>query len=116
MEVSVHNASNSSLQSIIPGGDFVRIGGLVFDPAGNLWVTNSNVTEPISVMKSDGTWKSFEADNILTDFNALGEIIVTRTNDKWGIIPKSNGLFALRDINTIDDISDDFYVRVSFVD
>ncbi len=116
VEVAVHNASNSSLQSIIPGGDFVRIGGLVFDPAGNLWVTNSNVAEPISVMKSDGTWKSFEADNILTDFNALGEIIVTRTNDKWGIIPKSNGLFAMRDMGTIDDISDDIYERVSIVD
>ena len=116
VEVAVHNASNSSLQSIIPGGNYVRIGGVVFDPAGNLWVTNSNVTEPISVMKSDGTWKSFEADNILTDFNALGEIIVTRTNDKWGIIPRSNGLFAMRDNGTIDDISDDIYERVNIVD
>ncbi len=116
VEIAVHDASNSSLQSIIPGGDFVRIGGLVFDLTGNLWITNSNVAEPISVMKSDGTWKSFEADNILTDFNALGDIIVTRTNDKWGIIPKSNGLFAMRDEGTIDDISDDIYERVSIVD
>ena len=73
MELTVHNASNSSLQSIIPGGDFIRIGGLAFDPAGNLWVTNSNVAEPISVLKSDRSWKSFKADNQLTDFNVLGK-------------------------------------------
>ena len=112
----VHNASNSSLQSIIPGGDFIRIGGLAFDPAGNLWITNSNVAEPISVLKSDGTWKSFKADNQLTDFNVLGKILVTRTGDKWGIIPRANGLFAMRDNGTIDDISDDIYKRVSIVD
>ncbi len=32
-ELTVHDASNSSLQSIIPGRDAVRIGGLSFDPA-----------------------------------------------------------------------------------
>lgn len=114
--VTVHNASNSSLQSIIPGSNYVRIGGTVFDPEGNLWVTNSNVNEPISVLKSDGSWKSFEADNLLTDFKALGEIIVTRTGDKWGIVPRSNGLFAMRDNGTIDDVSDDIYERISVVD
>jgi len=115
-EVGIFNASNSSLQSIIPGGDFVRIGGLTFDPAGNLWVTNSNVAEPISVRKSDGTWKAFKAENKFSDFNALGKILVTRTGAKWGIIPKGNGLFAMDDNGTIDDISDDIYERVSIVD
>lgn len=116
VEVEVHNASNSSLQSIIPDANYIRIGGLSFDQSGNLWVSNSNVTEPISVRKTDGSWKSFEADNKLTDFSVLGTIIVTQTNDKWGIIPKSNGLFAMRDNNTIDDTSDDIYERVSVVD
>jgi hypothetical protein len=115
-EVAVHNASNSSLQSIIPGGDFVRIGGLAFDPGGNLWITNSNVAEPITVLKSNGTWKSFKAGNKLTDFSALGSILVTRTGHKWGIIPKANGLFAMDDNGTIDDISDDIYERVSILD
>lgn len=115
-ELTIHKASNSSLQSIIPGGDFVRIGGLAFDQGANLWATNSNVAEPISVLKSDGTWKSFKADNLFTDFPVLGSIIVTRTGDKWGIIPKANGLFAMHDNGTIDDISDDIYKRVSVVD
>lgn len=115
-ELTVHNASNSTLQSIIPGGNYVRIGGVAFDPGGNLWLTNSNVAEPISVLKSDGSWKSFKADNLLTDYDALGMILVTNSGDKWGIISKANGLFAMRDNGTIDDISDDIYERVNIVD
>ena len=65
-----YNESNSTLQTIIPG-PYVRIGGVALDPEGNLWMTNSNVAEPISVLKSDGTWKSYRADNLITSFGAL---------------------------------------------
>jgi len=62
---------NSSLQSIYPGADFIRIGGIAYDAMGNLWMTNTGVAEPISVLKSNGTWQSFRADNLITDFAAL---------------------------------------------
>lgn len=114
-EVNQYQVGNSSLQTIIPG-PYVRIGGLAFDPMGNLWVTNSNVQNPISVRKSDGTWKSFRAGNKITDFGALGSILVTRSGHKWVIIPRGNGLFAMDDNGTIDDDSDDIYERVSVVD
>jgi len=114
-EVNQYKVGNSTLQTIIPG-DFVRIGGLAFDPQGNLWVTNSNVQDPISVRKADGTWKSFRADNKITEFGALGNILVTFTGHKWMIIPRGNGLFAMDDNGTIDNASDDVYERVSVVD
>jgi hypothetical protein len=115
-EVARYVESNSSLQSIYPGADFIRIGGMAFDPMGNLWITNSNVQEPVSVLKQDGTWKSFRADNKISEFDALSRILVTRTGHKWVIIPRGNGLFAMDDNGTIDDPSDDIYKRVSVVD
>ncbi|MCK4750049.1 MAG: hypothetical protein KAT15_23500, partial [Bacteroidales bacterium] len=113
---NVYKESNTSLQSIFPGSDFIRIGGITYDDQGNLWITNTGVSEPISVMKSNGTWKSFRADNLITDFSALGEILVTQWGHKWIIIPRGNGLFAMDDNGTIDDTSDDSYKRVSVVD
>ncbi len=114
-EITSYNEINSSLQTIIPG-PYVRVGGVALDPQGNLWMTNSNVSEPISVLKPDGTWKSFRVDNLITAYNALGEILVTSAGNKWVIVPRGNGLFAMNDNMTIDDTSDDIYEKVSVVD
>ncbi len=114
-EISTYNEINSSLQTIIPGA-YVRIGGVALDPQGNLWMTNTNVSEPISVLKPDGTWKSFRVDNLISTYNALGEILVTSAGNKWVIVPRGNGLFAMSDNMTIDDTSDDIYEKVSVVD
>jgi len=106
---------NSSLQTFLPG-NFVRIGGVAFDPAGNLWMTNTQVPEPISVLKPDGSWKSYRVDNLLTDYNALGDILVTQAGHLWVIVPRGNGLFAMDNNLTVDDISDDQYRKVSVED
>jgi len=111
-----YTESNSSLQSIIPGEDFIRIGGITLDPIGNLWMTNTGASEPISVRKTDGNWKSYKADNLISDYSALGEILVTQSGDIWAIVPRGNGLFAMNTNYTIDDASDDEYRKVSVVD
>ncbi len=116
MEEMRYTEANSTLRSIIPGGDFIRIGGIAFDFLGNLWMTNSAVDEPISVLKPDGTWKSFRVDNLLSNFGALGNILVTQSGQIWVIVPRGNGLFAMDNNQTLDDISDDLYKRVSVVD
>jgi len=103
---------NSSLQTFLPG-NFVRIGGVAFDPAGNLWMTNTKVSEPISVLKPDGNWKSFRVDDLLADYNALGDILVTQSGHLWVIVPRGNGLFAMDNNLTVDDTSDDQYRKVS---
>ena len=111
-----YTEGNSSLQSIIPGGDFIRIGGIAFDYLGNLWMTNTGVAEPISVFKTDGTWKSFRVDNLISNYSALGNILVTQSGHQWAIIPRGNGLFAMDNNQTIDDTSDDIYEKVNVVD
>ncbi len=107
--------TNSSLQTILPG-NYVRIGGVAFDPDGNLWMTNANVPEPISVLKPDGSWKSFRLNNLLTDYNTLGEILVSQAGHLWVIVPRGNGLFAMDNNLTVDETSDDVYRKVSVED
>lgn len=115
-EITLYDETNSTLQNLIPGEPYIRIGGVALDPQGNLWMTNANVAEPISVLKSDGTWKSFRVDNLLSEYGALGDILVTGAGNKWVIVPRGNGLFAMDDNRTLDDTSDDLYEKVSVVD
>jgi len=115
-EFTQYDETNSSLQNLIPGQPFTRIGGVALDSQGNLWMTNSNVAEPISVLKTDGSWKSFRVDNLISQYNALGDILVSSSGSKWVIVPRGNGLFAMDDNMTIDDTSDDIYEKVSVVD
>ncbi len=114
--VASYGETNSSLQSIIPGGDAVRIGGLDFDENRNLWMTNTGVAEPISVLKADGSWKSFQADGLISSYPALGDMLITESGHLWAIIPKGHGLFAMDFNGTIDDTEDDVYKLVNVVD
>lgn len=114
--VTIYNEDNSSLQSIIPGEPHIRIGGLEIDSEGNVWMTNLGVAEAISVRKADGTWKSFVADNLISNKYTLGDIIITQTGDKWVVIPKSQGLFVMHDNGTIDNTEDDEYIALNVMD
>ena len=113
--VETYDNSNSSLQTIIADADFYRIAGLAFDNENNLWVTNSSVSNPISVRKVDGEWHSFNYDNIISDI-LLSEIIVTKNNHKWVILPNGNGLFVFDNNQTIDNENDDLFKKLSVID
>jgi ligand-binding sensor domain-containing protein len=104
--VKIFNEKNSSLQNIIQGQPYVRVGGLAIDRNNNLWATNSEVTNPVSVRKSTGEWKSLPYGNKINAAN-LGKILITRSNIKWIILPRGGGLFAFDERGTIDDPNDD---------
>jgi TSS9, PorZ, N-terminal beta-propeller domain/Two component regulator propeller len=106
---------NSSLQTIFPGDDFYRLGGLCYDNQKNLWVTNSGVSEPVSVLTYKGEWESFSFNNILGTLN-LGDIIVTQSGYKWIILPSGNGLFVFDDNGTLDNKDDDEFLKLSVRD
>lgn len=103
--------TGGALTSVFPGNPYIRIGGLAFDSKSNLWVTNSSVPSPVSVMKKDGTWKSFTYGQYLADA-FTGPIIITPGDIKWILLPKGNGLFAFDNGKDIDDVSDDRTVRM----
>jgi hypothetical protein len=113
--VETYSYSNSSLQTIISGEDYCRIAGVDFDNENNLWVTNSSVPNPISVRKTDGKWKSFHFEGVISNI-LLSEIIVTGNNHKWVILPNGNGLFVFDNMGTIDNENDDQYKKLSIID
>ena len=107
--VKQYTESNSPLQTIIPGRPYVRICGLAFDKSKNLWLTQTEVPGSIKVLKSDGSWI---INPVTIDAPTIGDIIITRTGQKWIILPRGYGLFILDDNKTPDVFSDDRYKKM----
>ena len=99
-----YNDANSPLQTIIPGRAYVRICGLAMDKSKNLWMTQTEVPGSIKVLKPDGSWI---VNPLRIDAPTIGDIIITRSGQKWIILPRGFGLFVLDDNNTPDVFSDD---------
>ncbi len=103
-----HN-SGSSLQNWKDRNNWCGIGGLAYDDDNNLWISNSYVESPVSVLKPDGTWRSYDFGNTLNASTFTGELIVTGQDQKWMVLPRGTGLFVWEDQGTLDDPSDDQY-------
>ena len=102
--------TDNSLQTMTPGIDHIRIGGLAFDADNNLWVTNTRVDNLLSVKKTDGSWQAFQFLEFST--GDAGSIIIDSYNQKWIVLKQNTsstigGILVFNDNNTIDDTSDD---------
>lgn len=105
-----YNPDNSTLQSVFPGQPYCRIAGMDIDPKGNLWVANSEVPNPISVLTAHGVWKSFPY------YSAIGtsriiSLTVSPSGIIWLALARDNGLFALSPGNDVEASSDDIYLK-----
>jgi ligand-binding sensor domain-containing protein len=79
----------------------VGIFGQAFDQNGNLWITNCNVTNPLSVKINDGTWKSFNFSNLGLGANpTIGQIIINQYNQKWMVLPRGGGILVFDENGT----------------
>ncbi|MEZ5071161.1 MAG: hypothetical protein R2751_09370 [Bacteroidales bacterium] len=74
--ITRYTAENSTLQSLIAGGDFIRIGGTAFDAEGNLWMTNTGGESHFGT-KSRRDLEELPAGGKLSDFSALHSIVAT---------------------------------------
>ena len=92
--IEVYDATNSSLESTFDGQNFVRIGGIEFDKDGNLWVANSEVTNQLSVLRSNGEWESFNLPEI-ANTKRVGDIVTTKSNNVWVIVTGANGIYVM---------------------
>ena len=110
--LNIYNEENSTLLSVIPGEKYIRIGGMAIDRGGNLWVTNSGVSQPVSVLTPEG-WKGLDYP---IDAPTLGDILVTREGHKWILLPRGYGLFAFNDMNTPENTDDDLTRKFSLQD
>lgn len=113
--IDQYSESNSSLESMIPGEPYVRIGGIGFDKDHNLWITNSGVNNPVSVMTNNGNWISFPYGNHINS-SLQGNILITEYGHKWIILPKGNGLFAFDEKGTFENTNDDDWRKFSVKD
>ncbi|WP_163710680.1 type IX secretion system anionic LPS delivery protein PorZ [Mangrovibacterium lignilyticum] len=96
--VARYNNQNSSLQTAIPSQPaepYVRISGMQYDSDGNLWVVNSIVDEPLSVLKPSGEWESFTLPGIQSSTD-VGSLVVTDDDDLWITIPRSQNTMIVR--------------------
>ena len=108
----VYNDTNSSLQGAVGDEARERITGLAFDDEQNLWMTNYLAAEPLSVLKTDSTWKSFSLP--CTNITNTSQIVIDHRGYKWIMLySKSAAVVVYDDGGTIDDDSDDRCITLS---
>ncbi len=107
--INKYDYTNSPLQTIIPGRPYVRICGLAMDKNKNLWITQSEVTGSIKILKPDRTWI---VNPLKIDVQMIGNLIITRNGYKWIILPRGNGLFVFDDKGTPDIFTDDRFKKM----
>jgi len=88
---------NSPLQTELPQQPqeaYVRIGGLDFDSDGNLWITNTAVSEKnIHKLSMAGDWESFTMTGAVS--KKIGQLVVNENDDKWVLIPRGNDAYVV---------------------
>jgi hypothetical protein len=106
---TLYNPENSSLEYRISEGPPVcKIGGLAYDDAGNLWITNSGANNILSVMIADGSvtdWRSFYLGSQSTG-KEIGELIIDSYGKKW-ILWRQGHLIVFDDNGTPKNPADD---------
>jgi len=88
---TLFDENNSSLQKRAIHNDWTNIGDIQFDSEGNLWCTNSQTYEPISVQYSNGEWESFSLGNSVTENQNIAKMIIDKNDQKW-IQLRDNGM------------------------
>jgi len=108
----IYNPQNSTLQYIDGYGDgTLRIGGAAIDQNNNLWVTNSEVYNILSMRKPTGEWKSFNLSS-LGNTPVVAGIVIDHENQKW-IQTRDLTLFVFNDNNTPDNTADDKMLKLT---
>lgn len=108
-----YNSSTPSctLETILPNlpFDYIRLDGAIFDSQGNLFMTNSYVSDGIQVLLANGTWKKLNY-NQASLMPTLGSILISNQNpnQKWVTSVRSKpGLFIFDDNGTVSTQTDD---------
>ena len=100
---------NSSLQTRLNvNGNNVHVAATCFDNSGNLWVSNSFVSNPLSVLTPDGEWMSFSCGSQASDALCTDIFIDDIMGYIW-LSVKNTGIVVYDYNQTPLDASDDRY-------
>jgi len=101
-----YTKNNSILQAPVSAGSGrTAIGGLAYDDAGNLWISNFDATSPIAVRKPDGTMRNFSAAPVTN----LLQVAVDRNGYKWFVVAFNGGVLVYDSGKDLDSPGDDRY-------
>lgn len=98
--------------SIVNVNNWSRVRGMCFDGNNNLWITNSQVNNPL-VVKRQTDWLSFNFPGLNSSLYNFGEIVIDDIGQKWIIMPKGEGVLVFNDNNSLDQVNDDSYKRIN---
>lgn len=103
-EIILHNDTTGS--TLKPLYDhIVKVIETHLDNDLNLWAISPMTKDPISVMKTDGTWQDFPYGKTDWDY---GKFVIAEDGCKWFIVQRGKGLFLFNEFGTFDELSDDF--------
>lgn len=108
--VKQHTKSNSTLRAVNPfpnNVNFVRTGGIAYDPSGNLWVMNMYVDTVVNVLTAQGKWtRLFYPELKATE--APTRMMVDSRGRIWiACMLNNNGVFCIDTNGTLENTADD---------
>lgn len=108
--INLYNETNSSMTVASFGGnDRVAIGGVDFDPQGNLWISNNQTETPLHVRTLSGEFQAYSfVPEMGTDVLST-EVLATQQGYIWLVLPGGDGLLVVDHKGTLLDTSDDEY-------
>lgn len=110
--VNNYDTTNSTLRSPEGLSGPVYVAGIAFDKSNNLWVSNSDAFNPISVMDAaTKTWKSFSVPLNLD--KRFGFITIDDQDNKWIFSTRGLGIYVYNSGKNVLDASDDQIKRLT---
>ncbi|MBN2172567.1 MAG: hypothetical protein JW731_00445 [Bacteroidales bacterium] len=110
---NIYTPENSTLgYKTNEGPPVCKAGGLAFDEAGNLWITNSGANDILSVYTREGTWNSFYLESF-TSGKDVGQVVVNSIGQKWILWREEHSIVVFDDNGTIMNTSDDQVEKLS---
>ncbi len=101
-QITYHQKENSALQGAVGDEQRERVGGLVRDHNGNLWIANTLANNPLVLYSANKEWKSFRP----IGNTQLYKGIVDHQNNKWFVLG-SGGILVYHEGNDLMSSSDD---------
>lgn len=80
-QIKVYDETNSTLDFAQGDKTRTRVAGIDFDRDNNLWICNNSAPKPLSVLKNDNTWQSFDLP--CTSEDAILDATVDAFGNKW---------------------------------
>lgn len=105
----LYNHQNSTLKRMPTANtawNWVGVTDVSYDSEGQLWVTNTAVSNAFSVRTVAGDWHSFDFTGLLNG-HIVDQTVLSQTGTKWAVLPRGGGVLIFREEGSLEDTSDD---------